>query len=106
MITSISKEEAIKVMENNLKLLKEYSDSDTFLLVSYDLENDKSLGRRRFNLDSGKVLINKSKTFVLNEDDEEDKVSILSIYTSKQKDIYNIIPIGKKHDMILVPQLE
>jgi ABC-type polysaccharide/polyol phosphate transport system ATPase subunit len=57
MITSISKEEAIKVMENNLKLLKEYSDSDTFLLVSYDLENEKSLGRRRLNLEKGKIRI-------------------------------------------------
>ena len=106
MITSISKEEAIKVMENNLKLLKEYSDTDTFLLVSYDLETKKNLGRHRLNFINGKMLINKSKTFVLNEDSEDDKASILSIYSVKQKDIYNIIPIGKKHDMILIPQLE
>ena len=31
----ISKEQAIKVMEENLKILKECSDSDTFLCSNY-----------------------------------------------------------------------
>ena len=57
-------------------------------------------------LKNGKKLVKNSKTFVLNKDEEEDSVSILSIYSDKQKDIYNIIPIGKKHDMIVIPQLE
>ena len=105
MIT-ISREEAIRIMENNLRILKECSDSDTFLLLSYDLTKNKSLGRRRLNAKSGKELMNVSKTFVLNEDDEEDTISVLSIYTEKQKDIFNIVPIGQKHDMILYPQLE
>lgn len=102
----ISREEAIKVMENNLKVLKECSDSDTFLLLSFDLERKQTLGRKRINLKNGKNLVNNSKTFVLNKDEEEDSVSTLSIYTSTQRDIYNIVPIGKKHDMIIVPQLE
>lgn len=102
----ISREEAIKVMENNLKVLKECSDSDTFLLLSFDLERNQTLGRKRLNLKNGKNLVNNSKTFVLNKDEEEDSVSTLSIYTSMQMDIYNIIPTGKKHDMILIPQLE
>ena len=45
----ISKEQAIKVMEENLKILKECSDSDTFLLLSFDLKENKSLGRKRVN---------------------------------------------------------
>lgn len=102
----ISKEQAIKVMEENIKILKECSDSDTFLLLSFDLKENKSLGRKRLDLKNGKTLVKNSKTFVLNRDNEEDSVSILSIYSSMQKDIFNILPIGKKHDMIIIPQLE
>ena len=43
---------------------------------------------------------------VLNKEEEEDSVSVLSIYTALQKDIFNILPIGKKHDMIIIPQLK
>ena len=102
----ISKEQGIKVMEENLKILKECSDSDTFLLLSFDLKENKTLGRTRLDLNNGRKLVNSSKTFILNTDSDEDSVSILSIYSEKQKDIYNIIPIGKKHDMIVIPQLE
>ena len=102
----ISKEQAIKVMEENLKILKECSDSDTFLLLSFDLKENKSLGRTRLDLNNGRKLVNNSKTFILNTDSEEDSVSVLSIYTAMQKDILNILPIGKKHDMIIVPLLE
>lgn len=102
----ISRKKAIEIMEENLRIIKECSDSDTFLLLSYDLTNSKSLGRARLNEKKGKQLIDKSKTFVLNEDNDKDSVSILSIYTEKQLDILNIIPIGQKHDMVLVSQLE
>ena len=105
-MTEISKEQAIKVMEENLKILKECSDSDTFLLLSFDLKENKSLGRTRLDLNNGRKLVKNSKTFILNTDNEEDSVSVLSIYTAMQKDILNILPIGKKHDMIIVPQLE
>ena len=97
----ISKEQAIKVMEENLKILRECSDSDTFLLLSFDLKENKSLGRNRVDLLCGRKLVADSKTFVLNKDEEEDSVSVLSIYTALQKDIFNILPIGKKHDMIV-----
>ena len=102
----ISKEQAIKVMEENLKILKECSDSDTFLLLSFDLKENKSLGRKRLDLNNGRKLVSNSNTFILNKDEEEDTVSVLSIYSALQKDIFNILPIGKKHDMIIVPQLE
>lgn len=102
----ISKEQAIQVMEENLKILKECSDSDTFLLLSFDLKENKCLGRKRVDLINGKKLVSASKTFVLNKDEDEDSVSVLSIYSTLQKDIFNIIPIGKKHDMIIIPQLE
>lgn len=102
----ISKEQAIKVMEENLKILKECSDSDTFLLLSFDLKENKSLGRKRLDLNNGRKLVSSSNTFVLNTDKEEDAISVLSIYSALQKDIFNILPIGKKHDMIIIPQLE
>ena len=102
----ISKEQAIKVMEENLKILKECSDSDTFLLLSFDLKENKTLGHTRLDLNNGRKLINNSKTFVLNTDNDEDSVSVLSMYTSMQKDIFNILPIGRKHDMIIIPQLD
>lgn len=102
----ISRQKAIEVMEENLRRLKECSDIDTFLLLSYDLATGQSLGKKRLNDTKGKELIKGSETFVLNEDIEEDSISILSIYTEKQLDIVNIVPIGKKHDMILYPQLE
>lgn len=101
----ISRKKAIEVMEENLRILKTCSDSDTFLLLSHDLVNNKSLGRIRLDKKGGKKLIDESKTFILNEDKAEDSVSVLSIYTEKQKDIFNILPIGKKHDVIIIPQL-
>ena len=58
------------------------------------------------NRKSGRKLMNQSETFILNEDNEEDSISVLSIYTEKQLDILNIVPIGQKHDMVLIPQLE
>ena len=102
----ISKKEAIEVMEENLRKLKECKDTDTFLVLSHDLVSNKSLGARRLNEHSGRKLMDVSKTFVLNDDKEEDSVSVLSIYTERQMDILNIIPIGQKHDMILFPKLE
>lgn len=107
MLVAISREQAIEVMQRNLDFLKECAETDKFLLLSYDLERNKSLGRARLDTLSGTKLINKSKTFVLNEeDDDEDAVSTLSIYTKKQSNIYNILPIGRKHDMLLVHKLE
>ena len=103
---AISKEQAIKVMEENLKILKECSDSDTFLLLSFDLKENKSLGRNRVSLSHGRKLVSNYKTFVLNKDKEEYSVWVLLMYKALQKDIFNILPIGKKHDMIIIPQLE
>ena len=100
----INKEQAILVMEQNLKRIKECSETETFLLLSYDLEKNMSICKKRMTLANGKSLVKKSKTFVLNKDNDEDSVSTLSIYSERQKDIYNIIPIGKKHDMIIIPQ--
>lgn len=105
-LVEINKDDAIKVMENNLKILKECNDSDTFLILSSDLEKGIFIGKRRLNRNGGIKLIKKSKTFVLNEEKDEDSVSTLSMYTEMQKDIYNIVPVGEKHDMILIPVME
>lgn len=107
MLVAISREQAIEVMERNLNFLKECADTDKFLLLSYDLEQNKSLGRTRLDAISGTKLINKSKTFVLNEEENtEDAVSTLSIYTKIQPNIFNVLPIGRKHDMLLVYKVE
>lgn len=105
-LIEVNREEAMKIMEENLRIIKECSDSDTFLLLSSDLEKGIFIGRSRVNGNGGIKLIKRSKTFVLNEDFGDDIVSTLSMYTTIQKDIYNIIPHGEKHDMIIIPQLE
>lgn len=102
----ISKKEAIAVMEENLKRLKESSDNDTFLLLSYDLVNKKCLGKNRLDCNGGRQLMNESRTFVLYNDKEEFSLPMLSIFSEQQRDIFNILPMGKKHDMIIVPKLE
>ena len=105
-IVSITKEQAIKEMEESIKRLKECSDTDTILMLSYDLSSNKSLGRKRINSNGGRKVMNESKTFVLVRDAGDSPISTLSIYSENQKDIRHIIPIGKKHDMILFPKLE
>lgn len=105
-IKKINRKEAINIMEENLRIIKECSDSDTFLVVSSDLERGEFIGSSRLNRNGGIKLIEKSNTYVLNEDIDEDPISILSMYTVLQNDIFNIIPRGEKHDMIIVPQLE
>ena len=47
-------------------------------------------------------IINNSKTFVLNKErGKEDEFSTLSMYTDKQEDIFNILPVGIKYDIYL-----
>jgi len=105
-IKKINRKEAIEVMEENLRIIKNCSDSDTFLVISSDLKEKRFIGNSRLNRNSGIKLIEKSKTYVLNDDPDEDPVSVLSMYTVIQKDIFNIIPNGEKHDMIIIPQLK
>ena len=102
----LTKEEAIREMEESLERLKACSDSDTFIMLSYDLSANKSLGRKRMNSSGGRKIMNESKTFVLMKDNGDFPMSTLSIYSENQKDIRHIIPIGKKHDMVLFPKLE
>lgn len=101
-LIEITQSQAIENMDNNLKRIKEYSNSDTFLLLGYDLENCIPIRKQRVNRQGGIKIIECCKTFILNEDQDVDKISILSMYTSVQKDIYNILPIGEKYDMIII----
>lgn len=100
--TEITQTQAIEVMDNNLKKIKEYSGCDTFLLLSHNLENGIPIQNRRLNRKEGMELIKCCKTFILNKDSGDDDVSILSMYTELQKDIHNILSIGKKYDMIII----
>lgn len=75
---------------------------DCYLVLSYDLEQDIPIGKRRMDKGRCGVLVTNSKTIVLNQDDDEDdSFSILSLYSALQKDIFNTEPKGMKHDMIL-----
>lgn len=105
-LVEINRDEAIKVMERNIEILKQCNNNDTFLVLSYDLNNGEFIGRKRLNYNGGVKLIRGSKTFILNHDTDEDPVSVLSMYTEKQLDIFNIIPKGKKHDMLLATEME
>lgn len=105
-LIEVNKNEAIKIMEENLEFLKNCNDTDTFLLLSNDLENNRFINRCRMDRKGGIRLIEKSKTIVLNRDTDLDSISTLSMYTAMQSDIYNIVPKGKKHEMIIIQQLE
>lgn len=105
-LIEVNKNEAIKIMEKNLEFLKNCNDADTFLLLSNDLESDKFIGRCRMDRNGGIKLIKKSKTIVLNKDTDLDSISTLSMYTAMQGDIYNIVPKGQKHEMVIIQQLE
>lgn len=105
-LIEVNKNEAIKIMEKNLEFLKNCNDTDTFLLLSNDLEKNKFINRCRMDRNGGIKLIKKSKTIVLNKDTDLDSVSTLSMYTAIQNDIYNIVPKGKKHEMMIIQQLE
>ena len=63
-LIEVNREEAMKIMEENLRIIKECSDSDTFLLLSSDLEKGIFIGRSRVNGSGGVKLIKRSKTFV------------------------------------------
>lgn len=89
--------------EQAIKMLLE-DKCDFFLVVSHDLEKDKSLGKRRIDKSNSVILVGDSKTFVLNKDnDDTDSISMLSMYSALQRDIFNIEPRGIKHDMLLIP---
>ena len=52
-LVEINKDDAIKVMENNLKILKECNDSDTFLILSMTPQEDLD-NRMKENLPNSK----------------------------------------------------
>lgn len=102
-LAKISQTQAINVMDNNLKKIKMFLGADTCLLLSYDLDKDMAMQKMRVDRVGGIKIIKGCKTFIFNKDYEDDEVSVLSMYTELQKDIYNILPIGKKYDMVIVP---
>lgn len=91
-IIELEKEDAKKLIDSGAKC---------YLILTHDLERDVPLGKKRIDRRKGNVLIMDSKTIVLNQDNDEDSMSILSLYSAMQKDILNIEPKGIKHDMIL-----
>lgn len=102
-LIEITQNQAINIMEDTFSILKKCYGSDTFSLLSYDLGNNVSNGNIRLNRTDGIKIIKNSKTFVLNKEcEKEDEVSTLSMYTNKQEDIFNILPVGIKYDMIII----
>jgi len=94
-LVKLNKEDAIKMISEG---------ADIYLVLSHDLEKQENIGKEFVNQDKGKELIDKSKTIVLNQDEEEDdSFSTLSLYSEKQRNIFNIIPKGIKHDVLLLP---
>ncbi|KAI4445330.1 hypothetical protein C823_007837 [Eubacterium plexicaudatum ASF492] len=101
-LVSITKLQAIRLMEANLLEINEYFGYNKFILLSYDLKKGIPIPKKEIDKEKGLQIIKNCNTFILNEDDEEDGVSILSMYTELQKDIFNILPIGIKHDMLIM----
>lgn len=102
-LVNLSQIQAIKIMDENLSKIKELSGCNTFILLSYDLEHDIPLQRKRIDKKGGKKVIKSCESFILSKEyGDEDAISVLSMYTEKQKDIYNIFLAGKKYDMVII----
>lgn len=78
----------------------------SYTLLPYDLKNSKPIPKRRIDKNESLQIIKMCKTFILNKDaddeDDENEVLILSMYTELQKDIYNILQKGLKYDLIII----
>jgi len=101
-LVEIDLNQAIEIVEYSLKTIRKCTGLAAVLILSYDLEKAVSIGNQRMNRKEVMNIMKKSNTFVLNIDHEEDKVSVLSMYTAIQKDVYNILPTGIKRDMIII----
>lgn len=88
---------AIKGLED----LKKDGKNKTIIICTIDLDNDKE-SRKVATPDEGCVLVRKSKTIIINEDEY---IPHMELYSIVQNDLENIIRKGIMHD-IIIPKRE
>jgi predicted DNA-binding ArsR family transcriptional regulator len=96
-----SKKEVLDFVDNFKKMIED-SDEEQFLTLGNDLETGVFLGRALINKAECKNMINKAASLVVNIDEEEDSVSVISLYSHKQNDLFNIKMKGKKSDIYML----
>lgn len=85
---------AIKELES---LKKKDEKNRTIVICTIDFNNDEE-SRKVATPDEGCVLVRKSKTIIINEDEY---IPHMELYSTLQNDLENIIPKGVMHDIIL-----
>lgn len=88
---------AIKSLQN----LKKDGKKRTIIISTIDFDNDEE-SRKEATPDEGCVLVRKSKTIIINEDEY---IPHMELYSMVQNDLENIIPKGIMHD-IIIPKRE
>ena len=88
---------AIKSLQN----LKKDGKKRTIIISTIDFDNDEE-SRKEATTDEGCVLVRKSKTIIINEDEY---IPHMELYSMVQNDLENIIPKGIMHD-IIIPKRE
>ena len=88
---------AIKSLQN----LKKDGKKRTIIISTIDFDNDEE-SRKEATPDEGCVLVRKSKTIIINEDEY---IPHIELYSMVQNDLENIIPKGIMHD-IIIPKRE
>lgn len=84
---------AIKKLQD----LKRKNKDVTIVICTIDFDNDME-SRKMATPDEGCILVKRSKTIIINEDEF---IPHMELYSTKQNDLENIIRSGLMHDIIL-----
>ena len=80
----------------SLQDLKKDGKKRTIIISTIDFDNDEEF-RKEATPDEGCVLVRKSKTIIINEDEY---IPHMELYSMVQNDLKNIIKKGVMHDII------
>lgn len=95
-----SKKEVLNMIDNMKKVIED-SDNETYLMLNNDLETGAFLGRGFIDKKTCKSMVNGASSLIINIDDEEDTIPVVSLYSYKQNNPFNIVMKGKKSDIYM-----
>lgn len=98
-----TKKEVLSIIDNMKKTVED-SDNDAYLILNNDLETGAFLGKALVDKMTCKNIVNGASSLIINIDDEEDNnIPVVSLYSHKQNSPFNIILKGKKSDIYMLP---
>lgn len=100
-MSSIRKFSNVDGAIKSLQDLKKDGKNGTIIICTIDFDHDEE-SRKIATPDEGCVLVRKSKTIIINEDEY---IPHMELYSMAQNDLENIIPKGVMHD-IIIPKRE